>query len=73
MIVVSNNWAAVRSQPEAASDARVCVFRSSEIVNRPFASVSSVEISFAWASTPAATLSGSRSPKVRSQAEAVSF
>ena len=42
MIDVSKSWSAVRSHPEVLSDARVCFFRSSEIVNRPLASVSSV-------------------------------
>jgi hypothetical protein len=66
MIDVSNSWSAVSSQPEAFSEARVCFFRSSEIVNRPLAWVSSVEMSFACASMPALTLAGFSSPKVRS-------
>jgi hypothetical protein len=56
MIDVSNSWSAVSSQPEAFSEARVCFFRSSEIVNRPLACVSSVEMSFACASMPGGLL-----------------
>jgi len=52
MIVVSKRSSTLTVQPAASSEATVCSFSSSEMVNRPFASVSSVEMSSFSASRP---------------------